>query len=227
MSLKTGESVSVMMVPKLTRSLKLSYHQGKKSFILSHPATLSDDTLFAFMEDHQDWFVETYKQKAIEKIIHIGDGFVFFGKKYALQKDKLRKRGIFEDHNTIWVGSLCHDPELLEKFLKQKAKAYFEEMAKHYAGRLGVSFEKLTVRDSSTRWGSCSSEKTLSFSWRLGFAPVEVADYVVAHEVAHLLQMNHSPAFWALVHGLCPQYKIHKKWLKERGHDLIAINVKI
>ena len=221
--LKTDESVSVMMVSKLTHSLKLSYHQGKKSFILSHPATLPDDMLFAFMEDHHDWLVETYSQRPTEKIITIGDDFCFLGKKYVLQKDKLRRKGIFEDGNTIWVGSHLYEPAPLEKFLKQKAKVYLEEIAKDYAGRLGVSFEKLTVRDTSTRWGSCSSAKTLSFSWRLGFAPVEVTDYVVAHEVAHLLQMNHSPAFWRLVHGLCPQYKIHKKWLKKEGIDLVAV----
>lgn len=221
--LRTGESVPVVMVPKLTRSLKLSYHQAKKSFILSHPTSLSDDALFAFMEDHHDWFVKTYNQKATRKIITIGDDFVFLGKKYVLQKDKLRKKGIFEDGDTIWVGSHLQDSVPLEKFLKQKAKTYLDEIAEDYATKLGVSFEKITVRDTSTRWGSCSSAKTLSFSWRLGFAPVKVTNYVVAHEVAHLLQMNHSPAFWALVQGLCPQYKAHKKWLKQRGADLIAV----
>ena len=83
---------------------------------------------------------------------------------------------------------------------------------------------RITVRDTATRWGSCSSARTLSFSWRLIFAPDYVRDYVVAHEVAHLKEMNHSPRFWAHVETLTPHTRRARKWLRENGRTLLRYN---
>lgn len=113
-----------------------------------------------------------------------------------------------------------HCPRRLKDWLVRTAKADLEERVKHHALTLGVSYRRISVRDQSSRWGSCSSTGTLSFSWRLILAPPEILDYVAAHEVAHLKEMNHSPAFWSLVSKLCPDFKAAEHWLTHEGPDL-------
>jgi predicted metal-dependent hydrolase len=97
-------------------------------------------------------------------------------------------------------------------------------LATRDAARIGRKLNRVSVRDTRSRWGSCSSTARLSFSYRLIFAPKEVMEYVVAHEVAHLRHMNHSPAFWNAVEFLCPQYDAAKDWLKLHGKDLYRFN---
>jgi len=91
-----------------------------------------------------------------------------------------------------------------------------------YAAALGVSFGRVTVRHQRSRWGSCSGEGNLNFNCLLMLAPPEVLDYVVIHELCHRLEMNHSPAFWANVARLMPDYKKHRQWLKDHGSELIG-----
>jgi hypothetical protein len=79
------------------------------------------------------------------------------------------------------------------------------------------------VRDTASRWGSCSTRKTLSFSWRLIMAPPDILQYVVAHEMAHLVEMNHSPAFWKNVEKMDPEWKKSRRWLKSEGNSLMLI----
>ncbi|MEO0818259.1 MAG: SprT family zinc-dependent metalloprotease, partial [Pseudomonadota bacterium] len=88
---------------------------------------------------------------------------------------------------------------------------------------LGVEARRIAVKDTRSRWGSCTSDGRLSFSWRLVCAPPEVLDYVAAHECAHLLEMNHSDRFWAHVERICPDWKHHRTWLRTHGRDLHAV----
>ena len=91
-----------------------------------------------------------------------------------------------------------------------------------FASRMGVSWGPITIRSQRTRWGSCSAKGSLSFNCLLMLAPEEVRDYVVVHELCHRKEMNHSAAFWAEVEKFCPDYRIHRKWLKENGSMLIG-----
>ena len=85
---------------------------------------------------------------------------------------------------------------------------------------MGVTYGRISIREQKTRWGSCSSKGNLNFNWRLIFAPPEVLDYVVVHELAHRKEMNHSKAFYAIVESIMPDYRKWKKWLKENGGTL-------
>jgi len=105
-------------------------------------------------------------------------------------------------------------------WLKVKARDELNERALHYADLFGVRPSRITVRDTTTRWGSCSPTRALSFSWRLILAPSFVLDYVAAHEVAHLRHMNHGPRFWALVEEALPHYEHAKRWLEINGPEL-------
>jgi predicted metal-dependent hydrolase len=110
----------------------------------------------------------------------------------------------------------------LAAFLRQMARERLAERAAHHADRLGRGHGKLSLRDTRSRWGSCTTRGDLMFSWRLVMAPPAVLDYVAAHEVAHLAEMNHSPAFWAVCGRLCPGYETPRRWLRENGGQLLA-----
>jgi len=122
------------------------------------------------------------------------------------------------------VIAVAGAPEHLERrladWLKREAKRALIARATAHAQALDLSFSRLTVRDQSSRWGSCSSRGTLSFSWRLILAPWHVLDYVAAHEVAHLAEMNHSERFWRLVERVRPDMKRSRAWLRKNGAGL-------
>lgn len=105
---------------------------------------------------------------------------------------------------------------------RARARALLEQLAAAEAERLGLGFRRIAIRDQRTRWGSCSSRGTLSFNWRLVLAPVEVAEYVVVHELCHVRVPNHSPRFWQLVAQARPAYREHRRWLAEHGWELLA-----
>jgi len=96
------------------------------------------------------------------------------------------------------------------------------EIAVREAAALTVAFTRIAIRHQRTRWGSCSTTGTLSFNWRLALAPSEVLDYIVVHEICHLLEHNHGPRFWALVEGRRPGYRAQADWLSRHGHELQA-----
>lgn len=128
---------------------------------------------------------------------------------------------VWREENVIWVsGDAAHAPRRVLDFLKNEGRKAFEICALEHAEKLGVKPSRITVRDTNSRWGSCSSARSLSFSWRLILAPDFVLDYVVAHEVAHLREMNHSPRFWAHVKNLIADKAIAQDWLHANGREL-------
>lgn len=108
----------------------------------------------------------------------------------------------------------------LEAYLKASARAALLPAVEHHSEKLGRRAQAVTLRDTRSRWGSCTSEGRLMFSWRLIMAPPQVLNYVVAHEVAHLAHMDHSPAFWDCVGRLMPDYGAHRHWLRAHGAQL-------
>ena len=108
----------------------------------------------------------------------------------------------------------------LERKFRKAAKEYIPYRVEYFHQMTGGNYTSITIRDQKSRWGSCSSNGTLSFNYRLMMAPAHILDYVVVHELCHLTHMNHSPAFWAMVESILPDYKECKKWLKEHGDEL-------
>lgn len=109
----------------------------------------------------------------------------------------------------------------LQKRYIDAAKDYFPKRVAYFSQFTGGSYNRITVRDQKTRWGSCSAKGTLSFNWRLMLAPPSIPDYVIVHELCHLTYMNHSAAFWKKVESVYPDYRTARKWLKDHGHELI------
>ena len=124
----------------------------------------------------------------------------------ALQK-KLSERPLLE-----------HSPA----YYKAKAKVLIRDRLEHYNQFYNLDYNRVFFKNQKTRWGSCSSQRNLNFNWRLVLAPLEVLDYVVVHELCHLLEMNHSSDFWALVEQQIPDHKKWRRWLRE-NHLLLTL----
>lgn len=103
---------------------------------------------------------------------------------------------------------------------REIARAIFAQKVSYYAAIMNVTYNRISIREQKTRWGSCSSLGNLNFNWRLIFAPEEVVDYVVVHELAHRIEMNHSKAFYHIIESVLPDYKRSQKWLRDNGQSL-------
>ena len=132
--------------------------------------------------------------------------------------------GMEEDGKVIRVfGDPKFLPRKVAEFLKRQAKQDLTRAVNIHAASLGVKPKSITMRDTTSRWGSCSSTGALNFSWRIVLAPPAVLNYLAAHEVAHLREMNHSDRFWTLVEDICPAMEAQKAWLRAHGSRLHAV----
>ncbi len=112
--------------------------------------------------------------------------------------------------------------DVSEADARRAAREVITMLCEEEAELLGVTYERIEIRDQRTRWGSCSTRGTLSFNWRLVLAPFEVLDYVVVHELCHLREPNHSLRFWKLVESRRPDWRAHREWLHQHGPELLA-----
>src|SRR5882724_11335946 len=126
----------------------------------------------------------------------------------------------------IVAGDRAHLARRVRDFLKREAKRDLDAASRRYAAQLGVAIKRISIRDQSSRWGSCTAAGVLSYSWRLILSPPHVLDYLAAHEVAHLVEMNHSRRFWRVLARICPDWERAKKWLDTHGNDLHRYGVK-
>lgn len=185
-----------------------------------------------FIEINKEWVYKEWKRivKAREKQSHLFEPFleknkiVYLGKTYQLIVD-VGKRVlppvvVEDDMIVVQCVNANLAEKILERWYRQQAKAVITGSLEYYRLRMNLTYNELTIRDQKTRWGSCSSEGNLNFSWRLILAPKAVLDYVVVHELAHLREMNHSDRFWKVVSDYFPDYMNQVKWLKENGVGL-------
>jgi predicted metal-dependent hydrolase len=130
--------------------------------------------------------------------------------------------------DVVWIGGLAlHTPAVasLDAWYREQARVEIERAVKRETKRLGVAHTTLTIRDQRTRWGSCTKAGALSFNWRLILAPPAILNYVVVHELCHILRHDHSPEFWQLVAEARPTYLEERAWLSEHGPELLAYQV--
>ena len=152
----------------------------------------------------------------------------YLGMKYG--EDWLPRETVAMSKVVQWLSTSAQDIQnslaaaRVQAFLKAEARNDLAAASDRHAKALGRPFRKLTLRDTKSRWGSCSTQGDLMYSWRLVMAPPEVLDYVAAHEVAHLAEMNHSPAFWAVVERLFPNHAACRRWLRAHGQTLHQVS---
>ncbi|OIP23290.1 M48 family peptidase [bacterium CG_4_10_14_0_2_um_filter_33_32] len=190
------------------------------------PRRLGVEKIKAIVKQKKNWILKKVKEKEkrkrfIPKQFTEGEKFLYLGREYELNFVDARLRNvIFQDEFIVPVLKPAVLKKMLEKWYIARAKQVIQERVKVYSDKIGVIFSKLRFSKAKSRWGSCSSKKTLSFNWRLIMAPLEIIDYVVIHELVHILEMNHSKKFWKKMEEFSPGCKRSKKWLKDYGYLL-------
>ncbi len=222
-----GKSLPLLVRETLqAKRLTLRLHwEGGEKVVLTLPVFYSKKQALEFIEKSKPWLEKQLKKqegKSLTKLSYV-DGMVLpiFGTPYELRHkpSRLYRSWWGNDHLLVHAPSEKFG-DFVEKSLHKAAHQFFQERTTFYAGQVNKSVNRITVRDTRSRWGSCSVHGNISYSWRLIFAPEQVADYVCAHEVAHLVEMNHSPQFWKIVGDFCPEYKKLRQWLRQRGKTL-------
>ena len=204
-------------------SLRVSRVDGVVTLTLPVRARLAEAVAFA--QSQSGWLQSTLARMPVAQRPSFGTALPFEGRDLRLEAAPVRAPRIEGDKLLLPPGEDRLGARL-EVFFKHCARARLQAATERYAAQLGRPFKRITLRDTRSRWGSCAADGSLSYSWRLIMAPPGVLDYVAAHEVAHLAEMNHSPAFWAVVARLCPDYALHRAWLKRHGAGLQAIRLK-
>ncbi|AHC99698.1 M48 family metallopeptidase [Leisingera methylohalidivorans] len=196
-------------------SLRISSLDGRVTLTL--PKSLPERAALAFAEEKADW-IRSHLEKHPETV-EAGFGTVLPVDGQNRVVERAPGRRIQLDAGRIAVPG-DNPGRVLQRYLKELARNRLAEASDFYAARLGKSYSRLTLRDTRSRWGSCTADGGLMYSWRLILAPPAVLRYVAAHEVAHLQEMNHSAAFWAVVERLYGQYEAPRAWLRENGAGL-------
>ncbi len=211
------------------RRLALRLDSKERVFHLVVPRGMSMKKAQLFAEEHDRWMRQQLKE--LPEPIYLDDGasipvFGQFRKINIFYGPELKRTHINLMHRELEVITNLQDPgPRIVRFLKAQAREQFEALAHEKAEMIGKRIKSVTVRDTKSRWGSCSSDKSLSFCWRLIFAPYEALDYVVAHEVAHLRYMDHSPKFWALCRDLSDDFVEGQYWMRNYGAELMRYTV--
>ena len=198
-------------------SLRISRLDGRATLTL--PTRVPEHEGMAFLRDRESWLRKHLSDVAPEARVHIGGTMPFQGETLPIVGGDVKRARL--ENGSLMVPA---DDRMVGKrvaaFLKLQARDALADASDRYAKSLGKPFGRISLRDTRSRWGSCSSEGNLMYSWRLIMAPVEVLDYVAAHEVAHLAHMDHSPRFWAVVEQLFPDHKRCRAWLRTHGAAL-------
>lgn len=198
-------------------SLRVSRLDGKVS--LTMPTFGKERDAIAFLQEREEWLRKHLTDVKPSTKLNIGSTILIDGTETPIVASNVKRAKL--SNGVLQVPDL---PDVVgakvKAFLRLRARDALAEASDMYAAEVGRSYKKLSLRDTRSRWGSCSSEGVLMYSWRLVMAPVDVLNYVAAHEVAHLVEMNHSQAFWNVVANLMPDYQVHRRWLKENGDQL-------
>ena len=174
----------------------------------------------SFVEAQQGWVAGQLARQPQAAELSPGAEIMLFGQLCRLLHEPGRRGADYSGTTLVVGGAEVYFARRVTDWVKQESKHWFAREAMELAAELGCVPAAVTVRDTGSRWGSCSRDRKLSLSWRLAFAPARVATYVIAHEVAHLKHFDHSPAFWQAVGVLVPDYAEAKNWLRRHGGSL-------
>lgn len=195
-------------------SLRVSRLDGRVT--LTVPAGVREKEALAFAETKGPWLRKNLAEQEQPIFIGFGTELPILGDTHVVTASD--ERGIACKEGKLHVsGQADQVGRRVLAYLKTTARDQLCEAADKYAGKLGQDFTRITLRDTRSRWGSCTSDGGLMFSWRLVMAPAAVLNYVAAHEVAHLVEMNHSTAFWNIVTQIYGDHRDQRRWLRENG----------
>ena len=221
--LKVGQETLPLVIKRhaSAKRICLRYNPTQHAISLTLPrrTRVADGLQFLILKSQ--WLIDTLQEMPGQKQIKPGVVIPLMGRRIRIKHDaSLRGSFKLEPELLTVGGDREFFPRRVTEALKKIAAKEIAKMAERDASAIGRRINRITVRDTTSRWGSCSVSQTLNFSWRLIMAPPFVLDYLAAHEVAHLVHLNHSPRFWALTRKLSGDTDRAETWLKAHGADL-------
>lgn len=208
---------------------RLSMAIDERGLRVGAPRGLSNADIEGFLREHAEWVIrklDEFAGRRSQRLLAVRDGvhLPVFGEPVPVRVRPGGNRAIWEDAELILFARPDADLDALaRRALQKRAAGHFAERARMFAGRLGHPLPPVALSSARSRWGSCSRRTGLRFNWRLIHLPADLVDYVVAHEVAHLAEMNHSPRFWSQVERLFPEWRRARAELRRLGADIPLI----
>ena len=198
-------------------SLRVSALDGRVTLTL--PRGVTEREGLAFASEKAEWLRRNIGSREPEVDVGVGTLLPLDGRTVEIRQGT--GRSLRTEGDLLLVpGPADQAGRRVLGYVKTLARDRLAEASDRYAARLGIGYTRITLRDTRSRWGSCTADGALMFSWRLAMAPPQVLDYVAAHEVAHLAEMNHSAAFWAVVERIHGPHRAHRGWLRQHGSGL-------
>ena len=197
--------------------------------VISVPYHTPKGEIEGFIKEKESWIIKKFSEKErsikeAEKAFTPGEKFLYLGESYPLEIGGTNDKGL---PLKLSFGKFILDKDYLKEardvfihWYKREAKEKIEGRVHYFNNRLQLFPKGLRITSAKYRWGSCSRDSRLSFSWRIIMAPLNVIDYVIIHELIHIKEKNHSKRFWTYLETILPNYMEHRFWLKENGHRL-------
>ena len=225
-----GRSLPLRIVEnRRARRLTLRIDTGGRGLRITVPPGVARREVDRFLNRHQDWLEQRLAKVPRRPNVRPGIKLPIRGVPHRIVHEPGTRGTVTASKKTgepllIVHGEREHLSRRITDFLKRQAKRDIEALVEKHTTTIRKRAKAIRYRDTVSRWGSCTSEGNLSFSWRIMMAPPAVIDYLVAHEVAHLKEMNHGAKFWTLCENLCPETERCRAWLKRNGGALQAIS---
>lgn len=195
---------------------------------ITSPSKRAIPEAITFAQSSATWICKELNNGAVAKPFQDGSTFPFLGREIVISNEMAARRRTTLDGDRLIVGGTSdHLNRRVVEWLKKEARSNIVQLSDQYTDALQKKYRKISIRDTKSRWGSCSSDGTLSFSWRIVLAPRPVFDYVVAHECAHLVHLNHSKPFWNVVASLGVDAQAASIWFDRNGAALHAWGVPV
>lgn len=188
------------------------------------PEKISEDEINQIIKKKRYWIykslseMEQLNETKVEREIKNGEGFLYLGKSYKLKILKNLNRPLTLKQGRFYLDKSSTDnaKEYFKDFYKNKGRIHISTRIEYYKKKLGVNPPQLRIMELGNRWGSCS-DKYINFHWKIMMAPMKIIDYVIVHELTHLIEINHTDKFWEIVESVLPDYKERREWLKVMG----------
>jgi predicted metal-dependent hydrolase len=228
----------VLRKNKLSKYIRLTV-SANKGLVVTIPQGTSIKSVEQTLIEKQAWILRNLAKannshKNLVKVFNVGDKLLFLGKEFPLNIARENVRSFSMEFNQqalkVKIPVEVSQEEQQEGITRvllgwytQQAKIFIPQRTEQLAKLLQTNYNRITIKDLKSRWGSCSQLRNLNFNFRLVLAPPAIVDYVIVHELCHLKELNHSKLFWLEVERFCPEYKQHRQWLKTNGQSLFLV----
>jgi len=229
--LEVAGAVVTLKINRRARRVSLRLDRTRRQIVATAPSARRLPEAAAFARERATWIADRLAELPPSEPIRPGMVLELFGEPVRLEAGDGRARWLeadaFRPHRIAAMGEGEGYARAVMLMIRKRALQVMSERTAHYAARLGAPTPRVAIMDAKARWGSCRPGRrgdtgSIRYSWRLALAPFAVADYVAAHECAHLLELNHGPRFWGHVKALVGDERPHRAWLRAEGARLHA-----